>query len=142
MISFNYESDFKLEDEKPFKNWLNHLIGHHSFKAGDLNYVFCDDAYLLEINQKYLQHDDFTDIITFDYCVGKKLQSDIFVSVERVAENAVKFQVSFEHELKRVMSHGILHLMGYKDKSEIESTKMRSLEDDAIEMFHVEQNDK
>ena len=102
------------------------MVQSKNKKIGDVNYIFCDDAYLLEINQQYLQHDTYTDIITFDYCEGDVLNGDIFISVERVRENAQQYKVTFQEELVRVMAHGILHLCGYKDKKKAEAEEMRS----------------
>jgi rRNA maturation RNase YbeY len=103
-----------------------------------LDYIFCDDEYLLKINQDYLDHDTYTDIITFPYGDLNVIAGDIFISVERVKENAVNFRVDFELELKRVMAHGVLHLLGYGDKSEEEVLQMRLKEDEKIKLFHVE----
>lgn len=139
MISFNYESDFTLENESQFEVWIQQIIRSEQKSEGDINYIFCDDAYLLEINQKYLDHDYYTDIISFDYSVTNELHGDIFISIERVAENAQTFEVSFQHELLRVMAHGILHYCGYKDKSDTDAQLMRQKEDEKISMFHVEQ---
>jgi len=108
--------------------------------VGDINYIFCDDTYLLGINQKYLKHDTYTDIISFDYSEGETLAGDIFVSVERVRENAIEFGASFDNELLRVMSHGILHLAGYGDKEKSEVEVMRHKEEEKMKLFHVEQN--
>jgi probable rRNA maturation factor len=137
MISFNYETDFELENEELFSNWISSVISSESKKEGDINYIFCDDDYLLKINQEYLNHDTLTDIISFDYSVGNELHGDIFISIERVRENAVDFKVDFENELKRVMVHGVLHYCGYKDKTEEDVRIMRSKEEEKIEMFHV-----
>ena len=139
MINFNYEASFKLANEDSYKEWISTVCESDGFNLGDLNYIFCDDAYLLNINQTYLQHDDYTDIITFDYTIGKVASGDIYISVERVKENADLFAVSFENELLRVMAHGVLHLMGYKDKSEEHTAQMRAKEEEKIKMFHVEQ---
>ena len=139
MISFNYEADFELEEEEPISNWLSKVIVSENKKEGDINYIFCDDDYLVEINQQYLEHDTLTDIISFDYSVGNELNGDIFISVERVRENAEEYNVSFEDELRRVMVHGLLHYSGYKDKSEVDTELMRSKEDEKLLMFHVEQ---
>ena len=106
---------------------------------GAINYVFCDDKYLLKINQHFLNHDTYTDIISFDNSMGNELHGDIFISTERVRENAIIFEVSFEEELRRVLVHGVLHLCGYKDKTKEESDLMRSKEDEKLAMFHVEQ---
>ncbi|MBA9073337.1 rRNA maturation RNase YbeY [Flavobacterium gossypii] len=139
MISFNYETDFELSDETAISEWLSNVIISESKKEGDINYIFCDDEYLHKINVEYLDHDTLTDIISFDYSVGNELHGDIFVSVERVADNAKDFNVSFDEELKRVLVHGILHYAGYKDKSEEDELKMRQKEEEKIAMFHVKQ---
>lgn len=139
MISFNYETDFELSDETAISEWLSNVIISESKKEGDINYIFCDDEYLHKINVEYLDHDTLTDIISFDYSVGNELHGDIFVSVERVADNAKDFNVSFDEELKRVLVHGILHYAGYKDKSEQDELKMRQKEEEKIAMFHVKQ---
>lgn len=139
MISFNYETDFELSDETAVSDWLSSVILSESKKEGDINYIFCDDEYLHKINVEYLNHDTLTDIISFDYSVGNELHGDIFVSVERVADNAKDFEVSFDEELKRVLVHGILHYAGYKDKSEDDEVKMRQKEEEKIAMFHVKQ---
>jgi len=138
MISFNYELEFILQDESLYAEWISQVIQSESKKEGDINYVFCDDDYILQINQQYLNHDYYTDIISFDYCVGNELHGDIFISIDRVRENAADYNVSFEEELKRVLIHGVLHYCGYKDKTEDEGLLMRSKENNAIEMFHVE----
>lgn len=138
MISFNYETDFRLQDETAFSDWISRVIVSENKKEGDINYIFCDDEFLLNVNQQYLNHDYYTDIISFDYSVGNELHGDIFISVERVQENAEDFNVTFEEELKRVIIHGILHYSGYKDKSEEEAEVMRAKENEKILMFHVE----
>jgi rRNA maturation RNase YbeY len=138
MISFNYENEFELSNEEQLSNWISNVIVSEDKKEGEINYVFCDDEYLLGLNEQYLNHDTLTDIISFDYSVGKELHGDIFISTERVHENAADFNVSFEEELKRVMVHGVLHYCGYKDKSEEDEKLMRSKEDEKIKMFHVE----
>jgi rRNA maturation RNase YbeY len=139
MISFNYETDFELADETLISEWLSKVILSENKKEGDVNYIFCDDEYLVQINQQYLDHDTLTDIISFDYSVGNELHGDVFISVERVRENAVDFEVSFEEELKRVLVHGVLHYCGYKDKSEADELLMRNKENEKIALFHVEQ---
>lgn len=138
MIDFNYESDFKLDSETDYSSWISLVIASEKKKEGDINYVFCDDNYLHKINLEYLNHDTLTDIISFDYTLGNELSGDIFISIERVRENAVEFNVSFLEELKRVMAHGILHYCGYKDKGESEEKLMRSKENEKILLFHVE----
>ena len=137
MISFNYETEFELADEEVFSNWISQVILSESKKEGDINYIFCDDEYILEINKQYLNHDYFTDIISFDYSVGNELYGDIFVSVERVRENSIDFNTAFDEELKRVIIHGVLHYCGYKDKSEEDELIMREKENEKIQMFHV-----
>ncbi len=139
MINFNYETDFNLENEEATAAWLGNVITSENKKEGEINYIFCDDEYLHKINVEYLDHDTLTDIISFDYSMGNELHGDIFVSVERVKDNATDFNVSFEEELKRVLVHGILHYCGYKDKGEVDELLMRSKEDEKIAMFHVEQ---
>ncbi len=139
MINFNYETDFNLDNEVAIEAWLGNVIVSEKKKEGEINYIFCDDEYLHKINVEYLDHDTLTDIISFDYSMGNELHGDIFVSVERVKDNAADFNVSFEEELKRVLVHGILHYCGYKDKGEAEELLMRSKEDEKIAMFHVEQ---
>lgn len=138
MISFNYETGFEIENQAAYERWISQVIDSEGKKEGDINYVFCDDEYLLEINQKYLDHDTLTDIISFDYSVGNELHGDIFISVERVRENASDFDVPFDVELRRVMAHGVLHYCGYKDKSEADEVVMRRKEEEKMEMFHVE----
>ena len=138
MISFNYETDFELDNEALYEDWISRIIESEGFDQGEINYIFCDDEYLHKINVEYLDHDTLTDIISFDYTVGNVLQGDIFVSVERVRDNANDFNVSFEEELKRVLSHGGLHYCGYKDKSPKDEALMRSKEEEKMKMFHVE----
>jgi rRNA maturation RNase YbeY len=140
MISFNYELDFKLEDETLYSDWLSNVISSEMKSEGEINYIFCDDNYLVEINLQYLDHDTLTDIISFDYSVGNELHGDIFISIERVRENAVDFNVDFEEELKRVLVHGVLHYCGYKDKSEDDEKLMRQKEEEKMKMFHVKHN--
>ena len=139
MISFNYETDFTLDNESIYKDWIFRIVDSEGFELGEINYIFCDDEYLHKINFEYLNHDTLTDIISFDYSVGNILQGDIFISTERVSDNAKDFRVVFDEELKRVMSHGVLHYCGYKDKSTADEAIMRSKEDEKIAMFHVEQ---
>jgi rRNA maturation RNase YbeY len=137
MISFNYEIDFEIPEETIYTEWISSVILSENKSEGEINYIFCDDDYLIEINQQYLNHDTLTDIISFDYSLGNEIHGDIYISVERVRENAEEFKVSFEEELKRVMIHGVLHYCGYKDKSESDESLMRSKEDEKIKLFHV-----
>lgn len=139
MIEFSYECDYQLLKEKAVAEWVGEIINSEERMAGQIDYIFCDDAYLLKINQEYLEHDTYTDIITFDYSEGKIISGDVFVSIERVTENALEFKVSFENELLRVMAHGILHLLGFGDKTREEAIVMRKKEEEKIKLFHVEQ---
>jgi len=127
-ISFNYEMDFQLDNEELMSRWIANTIVSEGFTAGEINYIFCDDAYLLDLNIEFLNHDTLTDIISFDYTLGKLINGDVYISIERVRENADDFGVSFANELHRVMIHGILHYCGYKDKTKDEITEMRSKE--------------
>ncbi|WKB82797.1 rRNA maturation RNase YbeY [Cellulophaga lytica] len=138
MIDFHYETDFNLKGNTKYIDWINRIIASEDHLVGDINYIFCDDAYLLNINQQYLDHDTYTDIITFDYTDGTVISSDIYISIERVKENAADFKVNFNEELLRVMAHGILHLCGFKDKTNEEAALMRSKEEEKIKLFHVE----
>lgn len=135
MTSFNYETDFELGNEILFSEWISKIIVSENKTEGEINYVFCDDDYLHKINLEYLQHDDLTDIISFDYSVGNELHGDIFISIERVKENAADYDVTFNEELKRVMAHGVLHYAGYKDKTEKDAGIMRTKENEKIALF-------
>jgi len=139
MIIFNYETDFQLDNEKKYEDWIAEVIESEDKEEGEINYIFCDDDYLYEINIQYLEHQTLTDIISFDYTIGNLISGDIFISVERVRDNAKDFGVSFEEELRRVMAHGVLHYCGYKDKTGEDEKLMRSKEDEKIKMFQVEQ---
>ena len=132
MITFNSETSFTLKNQKKLVKWISDVISSEGFQVGEINYIFCNDSYLNKINQEFLNHDTFTDIISFDYTLGKEVGGDIFISIERVLENAEKFNEVFETELHRVMIHGILHFMGYKDKTKKEKTLMRTKEDEKI----------
>ena len=135
MIKFNYETEFELLDEQRYASWLSDVIASEQKGEGEINYIFCDDDYLHKINLEYLNHDDLTDIISFDYSVGNELHGDIYVSVERVKDNAIDFSVPFEEELNRVLVHGILHYCGYKDKGESEATMMRQKEEEKMLLY-------
>jgi rRNA maturation RNase YbeY len=135
MIEFNYELDFELSSEADYSIWIEKVILGHSYKLGELNYIFCDDAYLLKLNVEFLDHDTYTDIISFDYTIGKLVGGDVFISLERVKENAQEMSLTVEEELKRVMIHGVLHYLGYKDKTKEEKEEMRSQEDISISLF-------
>lgn len=135
MISFNYETDFELENETLYEEWVSKIIDSEDKTEGEINYIFCDDEYLLQKNIEFLNHDTLTDIISFDYTMGNLISGDIFISVERVKDNAADFNTEFIEELKRVMAHGILHYCGYKDKTEVDSALMRSKENEKINLF-------
>jgi probable rRNA maturation factor len=135
MISFNYELDFQLNSEKNVSEWLSSVIKYENFKEGNINYVFCDDEYLHKLNIEFLDHDTLTDVISFDYKVGKELHGDVFISVERVKENAQDLNETFSQELKRVMVHGLLHYCGYKDKTQSEAKLMRDKENHYLNLL-------
>ena len=139
MVIFNYETDFQLENESKFEEWIDAIVESEDKEPGEINYIFCDDDYLHNINMKYLDHDTLTDIISFDYSIGDLVSGDIFISIERVKDNAQDYEVSFNEELLRVLAHGVLHYCGYKDKTENEALLMRTKEQEKIDMFHVEQ---
>ena len=128
MINFNYETDFVLVNEGILAEWINDCIKNEEHRLEEINYIFCDDEYLYKLNVEFLNHDTLTDIISFDYSVGKIIQGDVFISVERVIENALDFSVPFLDELHRVMIHGVLHYCGYKDKTPKETVIMREKE--------------
>lgn len=132
MITFNFETEVTLVDEAKLASWVTLVVEKEGFELGEINYVFCDDAYLLPLNIEFLNHDTLTDIISFDTTMGKLVSGDIFISIERVTENAKIFEVDFLTELHRVMIHGVLHYLGYKDKSEAEQQLMRSKENEAL----------
>ena len=143
---FSEQIAFHVPDKLKRKSWLGQLAKEEGFGLKELNYIFCTDEYLYQLNLDYLQHTTYTDIITFDSSEKEKeLEGDIFISIERVKENALLHQVPFENELSRVMAHGALHLMGYKDKSKEEAALMRKKEEEAIALyenlktFHVKQ---
>lgn len=140
MISYNYECDFKISNEDAYSHWITSVLKSEGKEEGEISYIFCDDEYLLNVNKQYLEHDYYTDVISFDYTIGNEISGDIFISIERVLDNAKTYNVSFENELQRVIIHGVLHFCGYKDKTEIDETLMRNKEEEKIKMFHVEQS--
>lgn len=129
MIHFEYIETEKLNNIDQTKNWLSNIIIEEKKVEGELVYVFCNDNYLLEKNIQFLNHNTLTDVITFDYCNSQTINGDILISTERVAENAKLFQTDYLTELHRVMAHGLLHLLGYKDKEKEEKILMRKKED-------------
>jgi len=136
MIAFLSEDiTFELKEKLKHKAWLKDAAKAEGFKIGELNYIFCSDAYLLDINQKYLGHDTLTDIVTFDNSEDPKMiEGDIFISIDRVQENALKFDTA-ESELKRVMIHGLLHLAGYKDKDKAQKELMTLKENEHLKTY-------
>ena len=138
-INFFTENDFELPAQDVYRNWVEAVIKSEEKYQGEINYIFCDDEYLYQINLEYLNHDTYTDIISFDNSIGNTLHGDIYISTERVLENAKEFGTEFDEELKRVMIHGVLHFCGYKDKTERQKDEMRRKEEEKIKMFHVEQ---
>ncbi|QJD96160.1 rRNA maturation RNase YbeY [Mucilaginibacter robiniae] len=130
---FAEDTSYKLKNKNNLKRWIKDTIQAEGFKLGELNYILCSDAYLLNINQQYLDHDTYTDIVTFDNSdTAGEINGDIFISVERTQENALKFEVSPETELHRVIIHGALHLLGYKDKSAAHKKQMTAKEDEYL----------
>jgi len=129
MIIFNNLILSEVPVNKKVKNWIVKAILNENLKEGEVNYIFCDDNYLSDLNIKYLKHNTLTDIISFDYTIGKIISGDIFISIERVKENAELFNTKYVDELHRVMIHGVLHYCGYKDKTDEEKIQMRSKED-------------
>lgn len=136
--------NFELPEASNVKKWIAEVVKRREKSVGNISYLFCDDEYMLEVNRQYLDHDTYTDIITFDYVVANLISGDIFISVDRVGENARLFGVEFERELLRVVIHGVLHLLGQGDKSDAEAAEMRRQEEEALSlwnaMFRVEQN--
>ena len=136
MISFSkVETKYDLKNKLKVKSWVKTVLETEGKKTGDITYVFCSDEYLLSMNEKYLKHDTLTDIITFDYSEKDILSGDIFISIERIKENAVSFNTTFNQEIGRVMAHGVLHLAGYKDKNPEDKKVMRSKEDLYLDSF-------
>jgi probable rRNA maturation factor len=132
---FEEDTTYKLKNKKAVRHWITETIKAEGFKLKELNYIFCSDNYLLQINQQYLNHDTYTDIITFDNSETNKLISgDIFISIDRIRENALKFNISEPDELHRVIIHGALHLLGYKDKTAVTKKKMTLKEDFYLNM--------
>lgn len=142
MINFNIELEgFRLTERNRKKELLKSIIREHGFKPGELNYIFVSDEELLKINMEYLNHPTYTDIITFDNSESDKvIEGDIFISIDRVKDNADKFKTSFERELIRVMAHGVLHLAGYKDKKPEEAQAMREAEERALKTYFTEES--
>ena len=135
MITFNFETLFELKNTTHLEDWVDKIVDNHGFTIGEINYIFCDDAYLHKLNVDFLQHDTLTDVISFDNTIGKLISGDIYISIERVADNAKDYNVSFDKELHRVMIHGVLHYIGFKDKTVLEKKQMTAAEDEALTLL-------
>ncbi len=129
MIEYSFVGKFSLEEEEKISDWVTFVLDQEGKELGEINYIFCDDDYLHEINVKTLKHNTLTDIISFDYTIGDVVSGDVYISYQRVRENADQLSVTFKDELHRVMIHGILHYCGYHDKEEADKLNMRSKED-------------
>lgn len=137
-ISFFFEeTNFTLPDANKIKAWLKTIAMEENFKLDSINYIFCSDEYLLSLNLQYLNHDTYTDIITFDYSENEILEGDIYISVDRINENAQQLNVDFNEEIHRVIVHGLLHMMGFKDKSPIQKKQMRRKEDSCLSLLTI-----
>ena len=134
MIDFFSETEFNLQNSQEVASWISAIILNENFEEGELSYIFCDDEYLHKLNVEFLKHDTLTDIISFDNSLGNQINGDIFISVERVKENASKFNTTFENELHRVIIHGVLHYCGYKDKTKKDADIMRVKENKALSL--------
>jgi probable rRNA maturation factor len=134
-ISFNASVKVKTPSKQKLKGWLSAIASSEKKTIKNVVYNFCSDDELLQINQQFLKHNTYTDIITFDYCEGNLVSGEIYISAERVTENSVKLKTIFEEELLRVLAHGLLHLCGYKDKTPEHQKKMRAAENRAIKQF-------
>ena len=134
MIEFYSENQFKLREEEEISKWISSVITSEGCIEGEITYIFCDDEYLHKLNLQFLNHDTLTDIISFDNSLGKEIHGEIYISTQRVEENAKEYNVTFDDELHRVIIHGILHYCGYKDKSKADQEIMRTKENDALQM--------
>tara|TARA_B100001057_G_C22829176_1_gene942665 strand:- start:1677 stop:2099 length:423 start_codon:yes stop_codon:yes gene_type:complete len=139
VIDFVYNTDFRLANKEVFSRWLISVASSEGFLIDTLVFLFVDDAEILQMNNKFLKHDYYTDVITFGDLKDKKISGDIAISIERVLDNSKTYGVEFEDELKRVMVHGLLHIMGYNDKDSNDKSVMSQKEKKAIKMFHVKQ---
>lgn len=135
-IQFSFQTNYPLKSRTKIKQWIKQVIEAKGKKTGNITYIFCDDEYLLGVNKQYLQHDYYTDVITFDYVENDLISGDIFISTDRVRENALAFGSSETEELHRVIIHGALHLLGLKDKSEKEASQMRQAENETLKLLN------
>ena len=132
---FNEDIDMPQLDKRKLKGWVKKVVNRHDMILGDINYIFTSDSYILKVNNDYLQHDYYTDVITFDYSEGKKIAGDIFISLDTVKSNSILFKQDYDRELNRVLIHGILHLLGFKDKKEEDAKEMRLQENNALALI-------
>lgn len=137
MIEFHNQTEFNLSNQEAIQQWIIAEVTRTDNVVGELSYVFCDDSFLHGINVEYLNHDTLTDIISFDYTIGEQINGEIYISIERVRDNADEFKVNFDEELLRVIIHGVLHFLGYPDKTEEEKEAMRTKENEAIARFYT-----
>lgn len=135
MIEFNFETEFQLNNKEGLQKWISEIITSEGFEVGEILYIFCDDDYLHKLNVEFLDHDTLTDILSFDYKMGNQINGEIYISVERVVDNAKDFKTDFFDELHRVMIHGILHFCGYKDETDSEEIEMRNKENEALKLL-------
>lgn len=138
MIEFEFNTEFELLHQDKLTAWIETVVEQLGFELGDIMYQFCDDDQVHQLNVEFLNHDTLTDILSFDYSIGKQIHGEIFISVDRVRDNAQIFNVTFEDELHRVMIHGILHYCGIRDESEIEALEMREKEDWALSLLAID----
>lgn len=134
MILFTNDDSvsFNLKNKRLIKSWIKDIIQLNKKEVGDINYIFCSDEKILEINKEFLKHDYYTDIISFDYCEVNKINGDIFISIDTVKSNSIKYKTEFVEELHRVIIHGVLHFLGFKDKTKADAEKMREAENKAL----------
>lgn len=135
MIEFNFETEFQLNNKEGLQKWISEIITSEGFEVGEILYIFCDDDYLHKLNVEFLDHDTLTDILSFDYKMGNQINGEIYISVERVVDNAKDFKTDFFDELHRVMIHGILHFCGYMDETDSEEIEMRNKENEALKLL-------
>ncbi|MEE0889381.1 MAG: rRNA maturation RNase YbeY [Bacteroidales bacterium] len=141
-ISFAFQTNCSLKKRTILKQWITTIVENNKKEVGEISYIFCSDEQLLEINKEFLNHDYYTDIITFDYSEADVISGDLFISIERIKDNAKTLKTSYQEELHRVIIHGVLHLLGYKDKTEVESENMRKLEDECLLILSTYINEK
>ena len=134
MIDFFSETTFNLQNPEKVANWISIIISNENLEEGEISYIFCDDEYLHKLNVEFLKHDTLTDIISFDNSLGNQINGEIFISIQRVKENASTFNTTFENELHRVIIHGVLHYCGYKDKTKEDADLMRVKENKALSL--------